>query len=285
MLAGICQLVSWRVLIAAAVAAATAAENDRAEFYRPPQLFVMTGFIANTTNGTWGTDFIGFGDWTPEKQVAALAEWNKGLGKDYDPEKEFLAFKRAGATGIIFYDKWHDGLVPHDTKLTGYKTERDLVGPTLRAARKLGLKTVVYYSVGLDSNPDPRFRGVGVPRCAGAPHGSGLPHGLDVVPLALPSVCHRPSGGDPENARAVRRLLARPVHPASALLRPLHACGVREAVRQGVGERQRGRARRFRTGDAPRVSVGDSQGNHSRAAEHRLHIQRSRARRHGDIQS
>jgi hypothetical protein len=138
--------------------AATGAEPDRAAFYRPPQLFVMTGFIANTTNGTWGTDFVGSGDWTPGKQVAALAQWNKGLGKEYDPDRELAAFKRAGATGIIFYDKWHDGNVPHDTKLTAYKTERDLVGPTLRAARKLGLRTVVYYSVGLDSNPETQFR-------------------------------------------------------------------------------------------------------------------------------
>lgn len=133
-------------------------EPDRAAFYRPPQLFVMTGFIANTTNGTWGTDFVGSGDWTPDKQRAALAEWNRGLGKDYDPDKELLAFKNAGATGIIFYDKWHDGLTPHDTKLTVYKTERDLLGPTVRAAREHGLKIVVYYSVGLDSNPETKFK-------------------------------------------------------------------------------------------------------------------------------
>lgn len=135
-----------------------AQESEKASFYKPPQLFVMTGFIANTTKGTWGTDFVGSGDWTPQKQLAAVADWNKGLGKDYDPERELLAFKHAGATGIIFYDKWHDGKVNHDTSLTSYKTERDLVGPTVRAARKLGLKIVVYYSVGLDSNPDPRFK-------------------------------------------------------------------------------------------------------------------------------
>ena len=49
---------------------AAAAESDAAGFYRPPQLFVMTGFIANTTNGTWGTDFVGSGDWTPQKQLS-----------------------------------------------------------------------------------------------------------------------------------------------------------------------------------------------------------------------
>jgi hypothetical protein len=154
---------------------ALAAEPDRAAFYRPPQLFVMTGFIANTTNGTWGTDFVGFGDWTPDRQRAALAEWNKGLGRDYDPDRELLAFKNAGATGIIFYDKWHDGNVPHDTKLTTYKTERDLVAPTIRAARKLGLKIVIYYSVGLDSNPDPRFKDWVCRDVQGRPMGRAFP--------------------------------------------------------------------------------------------------------------
>jgi hypothetical protein len=169
---GLAHLVSSTVLLAVG---ATAAENERAAFYRPPQLFVMTGFIANTTSGTWGTDFVGSGNWTTEKQLSALAAWNKGLGKDYDPDKELLAFKNSGATGIIFYDKWHDGLVPHDTKLTGYKTERDLVGPTLRAARKHGLKTVVYYSVGLDSNPDQRFKDWVCVDAHGRPMGRAFP--------------------------------------------------------------------------------------------------------------
>lgn len=169
---GLWHFVSSTVLIAVG---ATAAEDDRAAFYRPPQLFVMTGFIANTTNGTWGTDFIGSGAWTPEKQVSALAAWNKGLGKHYDPDSELLSFFNAGATGIIFYDKWHDGLVPHDTKLTGYKTERDLVGPTLRAARKHGLRTIVYYSVGLDSNPDPRFKDWVCRDAQGRPMGRAFP--------------------------------------------------------------------------------------------------------------
>jgi alpha-L-fucosidase len=128
------------------------------EWYRPPQLFVMTGFIANTTSATWGPDFIGSGLWTPEKQAQDLERWNKGLGAAYDPDKTARAFKEAGATGVIFYDKWHDGIVPHRTKLTSFMTERDLVGDTIAALRKQGLKIVVYYSVGFDHNPDPKFR-------------------------------------------------------------------------------------------------------------------------------
>jgi hypothetical protein len=169
---GICRVLTLAVL---AAAGPFAAGEEKAAFYRPPQLWVMTGFIANTTSGTWGTDFVGNGEWNPQKQVAALALWNKGLGKDYDPDTELLRFKQSGATGIIFYDKWHDGLVPHDTKITAYKSERDLVGATVRAARKHGLKTVVYYSVGLDSNPEPKFKDWVCLDAQGRPMGRAFP--------------------------------------------------------------------------------------------------------------
>ena len=131
--------------------------SNRARFYQPPQLFVMTGFIANTTSGTWGADFVVPGKWTPEKQRAALAAWNRRIGSSYDAESTVLSFQQAGATGVIFYDKWHDGIVPHATRLTAYRTERDLVGPTIAALRKHNMKIVVYYSVGFDYNPEPRF--------------------------------------------------------------------------------------------------------------------------------
>ena len=149
--------------------------SERAAFYQPPQLFVMTGFIANTTSGTWGTDFIVPGRWTREKQRAALEAWKRGLGRSYDPEKTVRAFKEAGATGLIFYDKWHDGLVPHATRLTEYRTERDLVGPTIAAARKHGLKIVIYYSVGFDYNPDPRFLDWACRDAEGKPMGRPFP--------------------------------------------------------------------------------------------------------------
>src|SRR5208337_227167 len=111
----------------AALAADASTESQYPAWYQPPQLFVMTGFIANTTSGTWGRDFIGTGIWTLEKQQADLARWSRNLGDQYDADKTLLEFKEAGATGIIFYDKWHDGILPHDTQLTSFKTERDLV--------------------------------------------------------------------------------------------------------------------------------------------------------------
>ena len=84
-------------------------------------------------------------------------------------------FKRAGATGVIFYDKWHDGLVPHKTKLTSYMTERDLLGDTLKALRKHGMKAVVYYSLGYDANPDPKFRDWACRDSDGKPMGRCFP--------------------------------------------------------------------------------------------------------------
>jgi hypothetical protein len=151
------------------------AEPRYPAWYRSPQLFVMTGFIANTTSGTWGPDFIIRGEWTRQKQQAALADWSKGLGREFDADKTMRAFQEAGATGVIFYDKWHDGIVPHDTHLTTFKTERDLVGTAVGAARKHGLKIVIYYSVGFDYNPDPKFQDWVCRDANGTPMGGPFP--------------------------------------------------------------------------------------------------------------
>ena len=168
-------LVCCALVLTIAVSAWPADTPSRAPWYEGPQLFVMTGFIANTTGGTWGADFINVGPWSREKQLADLARWNKGLGRAYDPDKVAQSFKKAGATGVIFYDKWHDGLVPHKTKHTNYMTERDLVGDTIRALRKHGLKIVVYYSVGLDANPEPKFKEWTCRDASGKPMGLCFP--------------------------------------------------------------------------------------------------------------
>ncbi|MFQ6079738.1 MAG: alpha-L-fucosidase, partial [Thermodesulfobacteriota bacterium] len=149
--------ITFSVNVGGSFAGSSRTARNRAPWYKPPQLLVMTGFIANTTNGVWGRDFIVNGQWSAKKQQTALAEWNKNLGKDYNAESTVQAFKDAGATGIAFYDKWHDGLIPHATRLTGFKTERDLVGDTIRAAKKCNMASVVVYSVGLDYNPQRRF--------------------------------------------------------------------------------------------------------------------------------
>ena len=60
------------VFFALSLAPATEPELNRAPWYEPRQLFVMTGFIATTTTGVWGADFIVDGEWSIEKQQAAL---------------------------------------------------------------------------------------------------------------------------------------------------------------------------------------------------------------------
>ena len=169
------QLLTVTILCACLVAPALCQTGaGRAAFYEPPQLFVMTGFIANTTSGTWGTDFIVPGQWTPAKQRAALAAWNKGIGSAYDAERAVLAFKEAGATGVIFYDKWHDGIVPHATRITDYKTERDLVGPTIAASAEAQYEDRRLLFRGVRLQPRAALSRLGLPRPAGKAHGSGV---------------------------------------------------------------------------------------------------------------
>lgn len=145
-------LTSWAV----APHAANQPNLNRAPWYKPPQLFVMTGFIANTTDGVWGTDNIVNGVWTPEKQQVALRAWQENLGEDFDADRMVREFQDAGATGVIFYDKWHDGVVNHATRLTAFRNHRDFVKATLAALRRHKMAAVVYYSVGLDHNPQLR---------------------------------------------------------------------------------------------------------------------------------
>ena len=81
-----------------------------------------------------------------------------GLGPLPNRKKQCEPGKRVWAITTIFYDKWHDGLVNHATRLTDFKTHRDFLKATLAAARKHNMASVVYYSVGLDNNPEAKFR-------------------------------------------------------------------------------------------------------------------------------
>ena len=63
-------------------------------------------------------------------------------------------FKEAGATYLIFYDKWIDGFVFHDTKTTGFKTSRDFVREIADACHRGGLRLVFYYNAVSDGNPE-----------------------------------------------------------------------------------------------------------------------------------
>lgn len=162
-------------MLALCLPAGEASGQDRPLWEESPQLFVMTGFIANSTGGRWGADYLSKGEWSPAKGRATLAAWAEDLASEYDAEKTVRAFRDAGATGVIFYDKWHDGFVNHDSALTEFKTGRDLLGETAAALRKYGMKIVVYYSAGLDYNPEARFLEWACRDSSGKPMGMAYP--------------------------------------------------------------------------------------------------------------
>lgn len=109
----------------------------RAEYYRPPQLTIMMGFIKD-----------------PEHKRFTVKEWSVGIGKSFDAAAFVERARRAGVTQIIWYDKWIDGLVFRKTKTTGYVTERDFLADLAPQCRKHGIKLVIYFNTFYDGNPE-----------------------------------------------------------------------------------------------------------------------------------
>lgn len=105
-------------------------------WYRAPRLAVMTGYICEPKS-----------DYT-------IREWEKGLGDRMDADRWVADFKAAGATYLIFYDKWIDGFVFHDTNTTGFKTHRDFVREVSDACHRGDLRIVYYYNAISDGNPE-----------------------------------------------------------------------------------------------------------------------------------
>ena len=78
-------------------------------WFRSPSLGIMTAFICE-----------------PLKPYT-IHDWEKGLGSQTDADRWVTDFEEAGATYLIFYDKWIDRTVFHDTQTTGYRSRRDFV--------------------------------------------------------------------------------------------------------------------------------------------------------------
>ncbi len=104
-------------------------------WYRSPSLSIMTGYIYEP------------------KSSHTLDKWLDGLGQKMDADRWAKDFKEAGADYLIFYDKWIDGLVFHDTKTTSYKTKRDFLKDLAPACRRRGLRLVIYFNALSDGNP------------------------------------------------------------------------------------------------------------------------------------
>ncbi|MHC4675832.1 MAG: discoidin domain-containing protein [Planctomycetota bacterium] len=93
-------------------------------WYRSPTLSVMTSFIKDP------------------RDPYTIQEWEKGLGNRLD------------ADYLIFYDKWIDGYVFHDTKTTNFKTGRDFLREIADACHRSSLRLVIYFNAVSDGNPE-----------------------------------------------------------------------------------------------------------------------------------
>jgi hypothetical protein len=108
-----------------------------AEFYRPPQLSVMVGFIKD-----------------PQHTGFTIPQWQAGLGKNFDARALVSRLKASGAATVIWYDKWIDGLVFRKTSTTSYHTDRDFLAELAPECHRQGLRLVVYFNTFYDGNPE-----------------------------------------------------------------------------------------------------------------------------------
>ena len=97
---------------------------------------VMTGFI-----------------YEPKKPYT-IQQWMENLGSKFDADRWVQDFQEAGASYVIFYDKWIDGLVFHDTQTTNFKTKRDFLRELAAACQRGGLPLVIYFNAISDGNPE-----------------------------------------------------------------------------------------------------------------------------------
>jgi hypothetical protein len=93
---------------------------DRPCWHSAPTLSVMTGFIYEPLS------------------PYPVEKWLENLGSRFDADRWIADFKEVGASHVVFYDKWIDGLVFHDTKTTNFKTRRDFLGELAAACQRGG---------------------------------------------------------------------------------------------------------------------------------------------------
>ncbi len=137
-LAGMTLALSHRTFSTSRVSAGPWPEDlGRLEFYRPPQLTVMTGFIKD-----------------PQHKHYTVAEWAKGIGQNFDAAALVDRYLKAGIREVLWYDKWIDGLVFRRTGTTSYQTDRDFLGDWKEAIKGPDLKLVTYFNTFYDDNPE-----------------------------------------------------------------------------------------------------------------------------------
>ena len=107
-------------------------------WYQTPQLGIMTGFFYIPKS---------YSDYS-------LEEWLKGVGDEFDAAQFAKDLKDSNVDYLIFYDKWIDGFVWHDTETTEYKSERDFVKEVADACHDEDLKLMLYFNCFSDGNPE-----------------------------------------------------------------------------------------------------------------------------------
>ena len=112
------------------------AVKSKQSWYKPPLFSVMTGFI-----------------YYPKSEYS-IFEWDKNLGKDFNADDFVKGLKDANVDYLIFYDKWIDGFVFHDTKTTKFKTQRDFLKDVSEACNKYNVSLILYYNAVSDGNPE-----------------------------------------------------------------------------------------------------------------------------------
>jgi hypothetical protein len=123
------------ILLAMALPAAAAERADQS-WYRSPRLSVMAAFICEP------------------RAPYTIQRWMENLGHNFDADQWVKDFKDIGASHLVFYDKWTDGLVFHDTKTTGFKTKRDFLREIAAACQRRRLPLVIYFNAISDGNPE-----------------------------------------------------------------------------------------------------------------------------------
>lgn len=127
------------VVIVGLLAVRGAAQTDdqsRAGWMKTPTVSVMTGFIYEPL------------------EPYTIQQWMENLGNEFDADQWVKDFKETGATHLVFYDKWIDGLVFHDTKTTKFKTKRDFVRELAAACQRRELPLIFYFNAVSDGNPE-----------------------------------------------------------------------------------------------------------------------------------
>ncbi len=117
----------------------------------------------------WGLYAIpGRGEWIMSEERIPAAEYEKYAAEfdpqHYDPAQWAKMAKGAGMQYVVLTAKHHDGYCLFDSKLTDYKSKRDLVRAFVEAIRAEGLRVGLYYSLIDWHHPDyPKYDDINHP--------------------------------------------------------------------------------------------------------------------------